>query len=387
MAVTTTATDVIYLEDGSTVQFDFNTFTIFEETDLVVTSLVTATTLPNTNYTNGILVLNTDYTVTINADGTGFITKMTALSNLYTLVLQRVLPIEQQISLVDNVGTDAATYEEGYDRLTMIAQQLQAQINRSLLQPITVSTPIAFPAPVASTYLGFDAGGNLTTLSSISVLTITPVSPSVALDIAQVNAGGTNFQYKSLLSLIQGLSSWLNTLAAGAGILPTANLPVGTTSGKIPVLNGSNQIAASLLNIGNGASQILAHDGSGDIADVAWTDYFGSSTIVGWAASPTGNIYYKKIGKLVFVVFYINGTSNAATASFTLPFPFGAPTAGILLAPCFTTDNTSTSGIGIAITSGTQGMSVNQSNSIGSASGWTSSGGKVIEGQFCYQTT
>jgi hypothetical protein len=52
---------------------------------------------------------------------------------------------------------------------------------------------------------------------------------------------------------------------------------------------------------------------------VAWTDYFASSTITGWAASPTGNIYYKRIGKTVVVSFYITGTSDAATAKFTLP--------------------------------------------------------------------
>lgn len=259
MAVTTTATDVIYFEDGSTLQFDFNTFTIFEQTDLVVTSIITASSVLNPNYDGGgnagQLVLNTDYTVTINADGTGYITKMTALSNMYTLVIQRVLPIEQQISLVDNIGTDAATYEEGYDRLTMIAQQLQAQINRSVLQPITIDTPIAFPIPVASTYLGFDANGNMTTLSSISVLTITPVSPSVALDIAQVNASGTNFQYVSLSSLLLTALPLLTTAnlvsgkilfqlantPAGAGILPLANIPTiplaSKVSGLLPVAN------------------------------------------------------------------------------------------------------------------------------------------------------
>jgi hypothetical protein len=52
---------------------------------------------------------------------------------------------------------------------------------------------------------------------------------------------------------------------------------------------------------------------------VAWTDYFASSTITGWAASPTGTIYYKRIGKTVVVSFYITGTSNAASAKFTLP--------------------------------------------------------------------
>jgi len=55
-----------------------------------------------------------------------------------------------------------------------------------------------------------------------------------------------------------------------------------------------------------------------DIYRTAWTDYYSSSTITGWSAS-TGVIYYKRIGKTMIVSFYITGTSNAATAKFTLP--------------------------------------------------------------------
>jgi len=58
----------------------------------------------------------------------------------------------------------------------------------------------------------------------------------------------------------------------------------------------------------------------GDAYTVAWTDYFASSTKSGWAASPTGVINYKKVGKLVFVSFYITGTSDNTHATFTLPY-------------------------------------------------------------------
>jgi hypothetical protein len=58
---------------------------------------------------------------------------------------------------------------------------------------------------------------------------------------------------------------------------------------------------------------------SGDLYTVTWTDYSGSSTIVGWT-TPTAKIRYKKIGKLVWVQYQITGTSNAGTTSFTLPF-------------------------------------------------------------------
>lgn len=51
----------------------------------------------------------------------------------------------------------------------------------------------------------------------------------------------------------------------------------------------------------------------------AWTDYSGTSTIVGWGAFTLKTISYRVIGKTVLVAFLITGTSNSATTTFTLP--------------------------------------------------------------------
>ena len=60
--------------------------------------------------------------------------------------------------------------------------------------------------------------------------------------------------------------------------------------------------------------------GGGGIAESAAADYGGTSTIVGWAAGYAKTITYWTIGDTVFVWFYINGTSNSATTTFTLPY-------------------------------------------------------------------
>lgn len=61
---------------------------------------------------------------------------------------------------------------------------------------------------------------------------------------------------------------------------------------------------------------------SADFYTVDYTDYSSTSTVVGWSGfdSNAKQIWYKKIGKTVFVWFYISGTSNSATHTFTLPF-------------------------------------------------------------------
>ena len=49
-------------------------------------------------------------------------------------------------------------------------------------------------------------------------------------------------------------------------------------------------------------------------------DYSAISTITGWSSFTTKKIYYKKIGKMVFVSFDLRGTSNSTVSNFTLPF-------------------------------------------------------------------
>ncbi|MFA5340305.1 MAG: hypothetical protein WC332_00870 [Clostridia bacterium] len=54
--------------------------------------------------------------------------------------------------------------------------------------------------------------------------------------------------------------------------------------------------------------------------ETVWTDYSATSTVTGWASFTTKSIYYKKIGKTVFVSFHLVGTSNATNSTFTLPY-------------------------------------------------------------------
>ena len=50
-----------------------------------------------------------------------------------------------------------------------------------------------------------------------------------------------------------------------------------------------------------------------------WIDYSAISSVVGWSSFTSKVIWYKIIGDLMVVDFYIQGTSNANNASFTIP--------------------------------------------------------------------
>lgn len=186
MTVPNTATEVIYTENGSTLIYPFTTFSVLEQTDLLVTSSNIATGQQTT------LVLGVDYTVQLNSDGTGQIVKTVALSNSYNLIIQRVLAITQEISFVDNVGTDAATFQEAFDRLTMIAQQLQAEINLATLMPVGSTGPMILPTPVQGQLLGWNNG----ILSNFTVPNSGPSGPSFPTTFVFLGDGVTNGSWR-----------------------------------------------------------------------------------------------------------------------------------------------------------------------------------------------
>lgn len=104
------------------------------------------------------------------------------------------------------------------------------------------------------------------------------------------------------------LTNLANT-PSGAGILPVANTDVGTTANKIVQLTAAAKLPAV-------DGSLLTNLPS---AEGTYTDYSGDSTIVGWASFTNKVIKYIKIGKLVYVYFYLTGTSNNATTTFTIP--------------------------------------------------------------------
>lgn len=123
---------------------------------------------------------------------------------------------------------------------------------------------------------------------------------------------------------------------------------------------------------------------SGDLYTVVDTDYFASSTINGWAASPTGYICYKKIGKTVFVRYSITGTSNSINCNFTVPH-ISTSVAGIALGLAVDNGGTAVAG---KITISASNTVIYLSSTVGASTGaWTGSGTKTVSGQFFYETT
>lgn len=111
-----------------------------------------------------------------------------------------------------------------------------------------------------------------------------------------------------------------------------------------------------------------------------WSDYFASSTIVGWAAGKTGTIYTKKIGKTVYCQFYITGTGDNAASTFTVPYTAVALDFHNL---CYAV-NAGGGAVAGRTTVGASTATVTVQPTVAGAA-WTASGTRTITGQFFYE--
>jgi len=105
-------------------------------------------------------------------------------------------------------------------------------------------------------------------------------------------------------------------------------------------------------------------------------NYFATSTKAGWSAYTASNLSYMRVGNLLHVFFYIDGTSNSVTTTATIPF---ANAAGFLLnTPIRITDD-GVYAVGIAsISSGASTIGFYATIAGGA---WTASGTKRVLGQ------
>ena len=158
---------------------------------------------------------------------------------------------------------------------------------------------------------------------------------------------------------------------------------------SVIVRNSAGTIIATIGSNGNITATGNPVINESDIYSVGWTDYFSSSTIVGWSSYTADHywIYTKKVGKTVFVWFHLQGTSNSTGVSFTLPYT--TVSIGIYdFRFCGTLGLAYDNGTKIAVA--TEYSLTDNTNTVKcytnmSNGGWTASGTKIVSGNFWYQ--
>lgn len=224
-----------------------------------------------------LLTLTTDYSVTINANGTGSVTLVTAGTGNITIVGARA--IQRTSDYTTGGDLFASTLNTDLDSQTIYVQQVAETAERGLKAPVVDPTDINMTLPSktarAGTFLAFDSpsGNPIAGPSIASVGTVTSNIANintVATNIASVNTTASNI---ANVNTVAGISGNVTTVAGvSANVTTVAGISANVTtvagiSGNVTTVAGISGNVTTVAGISADVSTVAA-DGT-DIGLVA----------------------------------------------------------------------------------------------------------------------
>lgn len=233
MSLTTITRHADYVGTGVLATYSF-TFPVTVATDLVVTTATTAGVETT-------LIYPTNYTVSLNADGTGSVTLVAGvLTTGYAISIKGAVTLTQPVSIKNQGPYSPSVIEGALDRATMQIQQLQDNIDRCIQVAATDTVELFLPAAAtrASKYLGFDAAGNPIAIASAASTASVSAYAATLLDdttaaIARATLGFTGTGGKVAKADLDTGAKNLNITAKTANytLLNTDDVIVATATG------------------------------------------------------------------------------------------------------------------------------------------------------------
>ena len=230
-----------------------------------------------------LLTLTTDYTVIINANGTGSVTLVVAGTGNITIVGARA--IQRTSDYTTGGDLFASTLNTDLDSLTIFAQQVAETAERGLKAPVVDPTDINMTLPAKASRVGTVLAFNATTGNPEAGPSIASVA-TVAAQSANINTVATNI---ASVNTVAGNTSNINTVAGNNSNITT----VAGVSANVTTVAG---ISANVTTVaGNNANVSTVAGISGNVTTVAGisanvTTVAGISSNVSTVATNNANV-------------------------------------------------------------------------------------------------
>ena len=283
---------------------------------------------------NTLLALTSDYTVSLNSNGTGSITLTSALIATDELVIIGDLALSRTTDFVTAGDLLASSLNEQFDSNVVMSQQLDERFDRTIRsQPGDINKNLYLPlvSSRASQLLSFDSSGNITTTSLSNVPDIGTVNLTVsgvasfadgsASAPSITNIGDTN------TGMYFGAADQINFSVGGSEVISVAS--TGTTISGLSISSGD------ILLTDNSATALEIKEGSNNYLTFITTN--GSEKLsFGSTANPTFEVNGSFRQPLIaattsfFSQTYSGATLSATNGSVNIE-SYSASKAGIVL--------------------------------------------------------
>ena len=204
-----------------------------------------------------LLTLTTDYSVTINSNGTGSVTLVTAGTGNITIVGARA--IQRTSDYTTGGDLFASTLNTDLDSQTIYAQQVAETAERGLKAPVVDPTDINMTLPAKATRAGTVLAFNATTGNPEAGPSIASVA-TVAAQSANINTVATNI---ASVNTVAGNNTNINTVA---GISSNVTTVAGISANVTSVAGNSSNINTVA---GNNSNITTVAGVSGNVTTVA----------------------------------------------------------------------------------------------------------------------
>jgi hypothetical protein len=309
---------VVYSGSAGVGPYSFS-FEILTNTDIAVYKNTT------------LLTLTTNYTVTINSNGTGSVTLVVAATGADQITLVGNRAIERASDFVTGGDLFANTLNDEFDSLVIYSQQIKEEASRGLKAPITDPTDVNMILPVKSSRKGKVLAFDETTGDPVNGPALDSMTTVIAQS-ANINTVATNI---ASVNTVAGNNTNVNTVAGISGNVTTvAGISAAVTTNAtniVAIQNASTNATNAATSASNASTAQTAAEAARD-ATLAAYDNFDDRYLGAKSSNPTvdndgnallaGALYYnttvpemRLYTGSAWVAAYVSGASYLLTAN------------------------------------------------------------------------